>query len=95
MLPSVVTLSYPSRFYSNSLLATLNVRNAIRRAGESTPSYELGYVSTRGLFQVAHPAATPAAAGGVVVQIERTVGRDNKASAIAVRIGSTICVVVV
>ncbi|KZV66369.1 hypothetical protein PENSPDRAFT_612761 [Peniophora sp. CONT] len=68
-----------ARFYSNSLLATLNIRNAIRRAGESNPSYELGYVSTGGLFQVAHPATTQSASGGgVVVQIERTVGRDDK-----------------
>ena len=72
------------RFYSNSLLATLNMRNVIRRAGESAPSYELGYVSTGNMFQVAHPSS-PSVTGGVVVQIERTVGRDDKTGVISVR----------
>ncbi|KZV66366.1 hypothetical protein PENSPDRAFT_689073 [Peniophora sp. CONT] len=67
-----------ARFYSNSLLATLNMRNAIRRAGESSPSHELGYVSTGRMFQAAAHPASPSVAGGVVVQIERTIGRDGK-----------------
>lgn len=74
------------RFYSNSLLATLNIRNAIRRASEGSPSYELGYVSTGNVFQVNPASTNPAVSGGVVVQIERTVGRDDKAGRIAVRI---------
>ena len=72
------------RLYPTSLLATLNVRNAIRSAVDSGPHYELGYISTGNMFAAAAHPASPSVAGGVVVQIERVVGRDDKAVVIAV-----------
>ncbi|KZV71599.1 hypothetical protein PENSPDRAFT_403206 [Peniophora sp. CONT] len=67
------------RLYSNSLLATLNMRNAIRKsAGRSAGTHstlELGSVSTANMF--ARPTDHTHSAG-VVVRIDQEIERDGK-----------------